>query len=188
MGPERGTPVTFRRALHRLYVPSVRTAPAKPPEPHGAWGLYAGEPEACRRQLLPFVRTMVQLALLLVIFKKFQIEGRAFLAMASLAFCALPVHYLAPYSWKKPLFVAVSIGGMFWVFGAAVTAIVLGLAAVLIGTCFLPLSWTSRTAWLGLLGLILALARSQPAPGRDSFDRLAGPGDHLHVSNDDLLV
>ena len=58
---------------------------------------------------------------------------------------------------------AVSIGGMFWVFGAAVTAIVLGLAAVLIGVCFLPLSWTGRAAWMALLCLILALARSQPA-------------------------
>ena len=82
------------------------------------------------------------------IFKKYQIEGRAFLAVVTLAFWALPVHYLAPYSWKKPLFVAVSIGGLFWVFGAAVTAIVLGLAAVLIGVCFLPLSWTGRAAWM----------------------------------------
>jgi alginate O-acetyltransferase complex protein AlgI len=162
MGPERVTPVTSRRAPHHRYVPSVRAEPANLPETRRAWGLYPGEPETCRRQLLPFVRTVVQLGLLLVIFKKYQIEGRAFLAVVTLAFWALPVHYLAPYAWKKPLFVAASIGGMFWVFGATVTAIVLGLASVLIGVCFLPLTWTSRTAWMALFCLILALARSQP--------------------------
>ena len=148
MGPERGTPVTS--AQHRTaFMCRLSAAPANLPHTRRAWGLYPDEPETCRRELLPFVRTMVQLGLLLVIFKKYQIEGRAFLAVVTLAFWALPVHYLAPYSWKKPLFVAVSIGGMFWVFGAAVTAIVLGLAALLIGVCFLPLSWTGRApGWL----------------------------------------
>jgi hypothetical protein len=108
---------------------------------------------------------MAQLGLLLAIFRRYQIEGRAFLAVATLACCTLPVHYLAPYRWKKPLFLAVSIAGLFWVFGAEVTAIVLGLAAVLIGICFLPLSWTARAAGLALLAAGLALARTQSLTG-----------------------
>ena len=104
---------------------------------------------------------MLQLGLLVAIFKKYQIEGRAFLALATLALGALPVHYLAPYRWKKPLFVAVSMGGLFWVFGSEVAAMVLGLAAVLIGICFLPVSWAARAGCLAALAVALACA-AQP--------------------------
>ena len=41
---------------------------------------------------------------------------------------------------------------------------------------------------MALLCLILALARSQPAPGGDPLDRLARPGDDLYVPHDDLFV
>ena len=81
--------------------------------------------------------------LLLAVFKVYRIEerafqGRAFQMLVTLALLALPVHYLAPFRWKKPLFVAVSMAGLFWVFGVQVAAIVLGFATVLIGICFLP--------------------------------------------------
>ncbi|MGZ3397227.1 MAG: hypothetical protein ACXVB2_24210, partial [Isosphaeraceae bacterium] len=101
--------------------------------------------------MLPFLRSMLQLGLLVAIFKRYQIEGRAFLALATLALAALPVHYLAPYRWKKPLFLAVSVAGLFWVFGIEVAAVVLGLAALLIGVCFLPVSWGSRAGCLAAL-------------------------------------
>ncbi len=156
-GPQgRGLPRTNKGPIHgcgdqKPDHAKACTAPAlfptKPataveiPGPHDRWGLYPGEPEACRRQVLPFLRTMVQLGLLVVLFKRFQIEGRAFLAIATLALFALPVHYLAPYRWKKPLFVAVSMVGLFWVFGTEVGSVVLGLAALLLGICFLPVSW-----------------------------------------------
>ena len=111
-------------------------------------GLYTGEPEVCRRQLRPFLLSMVQLGLLVLIFKKYRVEGRAFLALATLALATLPVHYLTPYRFKKYIFVAASIAGLFWVFDAMVASIVLGVSAVLIGICYLPISWTARA--LGL--------------------------------------
>jgi hypothetical protein len=104
---------------------------------------------------------MAQLGLLLAIFERYQIEGRAFLALVSLSVGVLPLHYLAPYRWKKPLFAAVSIGGLFWVFGAEVGAIILGLAAVLIGISLLPLAWTARAGCLALVAAAVALFRSQ---------------------------
>jgi hypothetical protein len=103
---------------------------------------------------------MVQLGLLLALFRTYQIEGRALLAVATLALAALPVHYMAPYRWKKHLFVAVSIAGLFWVFDAVVAAFVLGLSSVLIGICFLPVSWISRASGIAALGALLALARN----------------------------
>jgi hypothetical protein len=105
---------------------------------------------------------MLQLGLLLAIVKKYQVEGRAFLALVALAFMAMPVHYLAPYRWKKPIFVAVSIGGMFWVFGTDVAAIILTLAVGLIGICRLPLSWNARALCLAGTAAVLAAARTQP--------------------------
>jgi D-alanyl-lipoteichoic acid acyltransferase DltB (MBOAT superfamily) len=104
---------------------------------------------------------MFQLGILVVLFKRYQIEGRAFLALAALALGALPVHYLAPYRWKKPLFLAVSVIGLFWVFGSEVASVVLGLAAVLIGICFLPIAWGFRAGCLGVVAVALACARSQ---------------------------
>ena len=91
-----------------------------------------GEPEACRRSLRPFLRNFIYLALLLAVFKVYRIEerafqGRAFQMLVTLALAALPVHYLAPFRWKKPVFVAVSVVGLFWIFGVQVAAVVLAL-------------------------------------------------------------
>src|SRR5271166_3647354 len=161
MGAEISHTVTKRFAPHRQYFPTETRTAVGVPGPRREWGLYPGEPEACRRQVLPFLRSMLQLGLLVAIFKRYQIEGRAFLALANLALLALPVHYLAPYRWKKPLFLAVSIAGLFWVFGTLAATIVLGLSAVLLSVCFLPLSWTARAILLAALAAGLAAARSQ---------------------------
>jgi D-alanyl-lipoteichoic acid acyltransferase DltB (MBOAT superfamily) len=120
-------------------------------------GLYAGEPETCRRdfrQLLPIV---AHLGLLLAVFKVFRVEGRAFQMLVTFALAALPVHYLLPYRWKKPCFVAVSVGGLAWVFGLATAGYVVLLAGFLIGICYLRLAWMVRAAVLVTLGVGLAL-------------------------------
>ena len=152
-----------KRALHQQYFPW----PQRDLNPGLLLdsGLYEGEPETCRRSWRPFVRNFLYLALLLAVFKVYRIEerafqGRAFQMLVTLALAALPVHYMAPFRWKKPLFVAISILGLFCVCGAQVAAIVLGLATVLIGICFLPIPWTLRAALMGALALALALARS----------------------------
>ena len=107
---------------HQQYLPAAlgpKTSQAGAAER----GLYPGEPENCRRSLRPFLRNLAFLGLLLIVFKVYRIEerayqGRAFQTLATLAFLALPVHYLGPYRFKKPLFLAISMAGLFWVFGA----------------------------------------------------------------------
>ncbi|MGZ3315724.1 MAG: hypothetical protein ACXU95_00305, partial [Isosphaeraceae bacterium] len=91
MGAEIRHTVTKRLAPHRQYFPTETRTAVGAPGPRREWGLYPGEPEACRRQVLPFLRSMLQLGLLVAIFKRYQIEGRAFLALATLALAALPV-------------------------------------------------------------------------------------------------
>ncbi|QEH37731.1 hypothetical protein OJF2_63220 [Aquisphaera giovannonii] len=159
MGTEVRRAASARRPLHERFVaPGSRAEDAASA---GRRGLYAGEPEACRRRLLPFLRSMALLGLLLWLFHAYQIEGRAFLALVTIACAALPVHYLAPFRWKKPLFAATSVAGLFWVIGAGPAAAVLGLAAVLIGTCYLPIRWSARAAILAALGAGMGVAKAQ---------------------------
>ena len=152
-----------KRALHQQYFPWPQRD--RQPGLLPAEGLYDGEPETCRRSLRPFLRNFIYLALLLAVFKVYRIEerafqGRAFQTLVTLALVALPVHYMAPFRWKKPLFVAISILGLFCVSSAQIAAIVLGLATVLIGICFLPISWIGRATLIGGVALVLAVARS----------------------------
>ena len=157
-----------RRALHLQYLPAALLA-----EDTGQLsqpGLYPGEPENCRRSLRPFLRNLAFLGLLLIVFKVFRIEerayqGRAFQTLATLAFLALPVHYLVPFRFKKACFIAISITGLFWVFGALLSAIVLAFAFVLIGVCFLPIRWSFRAALITAIALACAIARPGLAGG-----------------------
>jgi hypothetical protein len=134
MGSETQNSVTRKpkRALHQQYIPWPKTAPGS--RPLLVEGLYPGEPETCRRSLLPFVRNLIYLALLLAVFRVYRIEerafqGRAFQMAVTLALFALPIHYLAPFRFKKWLFVGVSTGGLFLIFGAHIASVVLGASA-----------------------------------------------------------
>jgi alginate O-acetyltransferase complex protein AlgI len=167
MGWEIGAAVIPKpkRAPHRQYRP-VSEGP-QPESP--ASGLYPGEPEECRRSLWLFLRTFGYLLLLYAVFKVYRIEerafqGRAFQSLVTLALLALPFHYLAPYRYKKPLFVAISIFGLFWVFGGQVAILVLALAAVLIGICYLPIPWLARVSIAAALALGVAWGRAAITP------------------------
>ncbi|MGO9470783.1 MAG: hypothetical protein ACLQIB_28520 [Isosphaeraceae bacterium] len=163
MGSELGAPVIPkpRRALHAQYLP-VSEEPE--PRPQNT-GLYPGEPEQCRRSVRPFLGTFAHLLLLFAVFKVYRIEerafqGRAFQTLVALALLALPFHYLAPYRFKKPLFVAISVFGLFWVFGSQVALVVLALAALLIGICFLPIPWIARVSIAAALAAAIAWGRA----------------------------
>jgi alginate O-acetyltransferase complex protein AlgI len=164
MGSEIGSPVIPkpRRALHRQYLP---VSPELEPRPEST-GLYPGEPEECRRSVRPFLRTFVHLLLLFAVFKVYRIEerafqGRAFQTIVALAILALPVHYLVPYRFKKSVFVAISVIGLFWVFGSQVALVVLAAAALLIGICFLPIPWIARVTIAAALAAAMAWARTE---------------------------
>jgi alginate O-acetyltransferase complex protein AlgI len=159
MWPEKTRSVAQRPAPHRRYVPILRPGGSR------LWlpALYPGEPEACRRHLWRFLAIWAHLGLLLAVLLVYRVEGRALQVLVTIALAALPVHYLMPYRWKKPFFVATSVAGLAWVFGAAVAAVVLPLAAVLIGVCFLPLPWKGRAAIVGALAVGFAVARANGA-------------------------
>ncbi len=152
MRPEIQRPAAARLAPHRQFVP----APSLEARPTG---LFDGEPVTCRRDLRQFVPILLHLGLLLAVFKVYRVEGRAFQMLAALALVALPAHYALPYRWKKPLFVAVSVAGLVGVFGALTSAVVLGVAAVLIGVAVAPVAWRIKAATVAALAVAMACAR-----------------------------
>jgi alginate O-acetyltransferase complex protein AlgI len=161
MWPQITRTVGRRVAPHRQYAPIPR-----PPET--GLSLYPGEPENCRRSLRLFLAIWAHLGLLYLIFIVYRIEGRAFQLLTAIALAALPIHYVLHYRWKKPFFVATSVAGLVWVFGPSVAAIVLPVALILIGVCFLPISWIARATMIGAIALGLALLRGHTAGA--SFD------------------
>ncbi|MDR3620928.1 MAG: hypothetical protein P4L85_16370 [Paludisphaera borealis] len=162
MGPNVGDPVKSRLSLHRRYLAPEGVQPSPATESGRPRGLYAGEPENCRRRLVPFLRNLAYLGLIFAVCRRYQTEGRAFQCLLILATAALPIHYLAPFRWKKPIFLAASIAGLGWVFGPDVLAVVMVLSAVLIGICRLPVSWNLRAGLLAALTVFLSCGRPEP--------------------------
>lgn len=144
---------------HRRFLPVQRSDGDEPAEPP-LRGLYPGEPETCRRDLRQFLPVLLHLALLAAVFHVYRVEGRAFQLLMTIAAVALPIHYLLPYRWKKPFFVAASIAGMTLVFGMSVAAFVLPIAAALIGVCYLRTSWVARAGIIAAAAAGMALARA----------------------------
>ena len=133
---------------------------------------------------------MAQLGLMLAVFDAYRLETRSFRILVLLAMAALPAHYLAPYRWKKPLFVAVSILGMVLVNGLSTSGGVLAVSAVLLVLAAAPLPWRIR---VGLIAAMAVVAGRAPAAGRlrrrGDLDR-GHPGgrDDVHVPDDHLSL
>lgn len=159
-----------RIAPHRRYLPVAAEAGSS-----GLFGLHPGEPETCRRDPRAFLAIWGHLALMLAVIKVYRVEGRALFLLTSIALAALPVHYLLAYRWKKPFFLALSVVGLFVVFGVGPAAAVLALALGLIGACRLPIAWSSRAAIVALTGLGLGLARAWSWPGGSGFAGIVWP-------------
>ncbi|WP_435008890.1 hypothetical protein P12x_000141 [Tundrisphaera lichenicola] len=155
MEPETRPQVAERTAAQS--VPHRRYFPVSEP---GRPGLYPGEPENCRRDLRAFLPIWGHLALILAVMKVYRVEGRALFLLTSIALAALPVHYLLTHKWKKPFFLAMSVVGLFVVFGIGPASAITALALALIGVCRLPIAWSSRVAIIALSGLGLGLTRA----------------------------
>ncbi len=161
--PETRPEVAERRAGVARAWPHRRFLPIGPAGDPGRAGLYLGEPETCRRDLRQFLPVWGHLALLLAVMKVYRVEGRALFVLTAMALAALPVHYLLAYRWKKPFFLALSVAGLFAVFGVAAGLTVSAVAVALIGACRLPVAWWARASIVGVAALILGMIRASAA-------------------------
>ena len=153
MRPEISRTLTPAIPLHRRFFPIPKPASDRR-------GLFADEPETCRRSVRQFLSILAHLGLLLAVFCEYHVEGPAFRMLVAMTLAALPVHYAVPLRFKKPLFVAVSIVGLGWIFGLTAAAIVVALGLSLIALSRLPTAWTTRVAVLMAVGLILGVTRA----------------------------
>jgi hypothetical protein len=101
------------------------------------------------------------MALVLAVFDAYRLETRSFRILVLLAMAALPAHYLAPYRWKKPLFIAISVLGLLIVAGPATTGGVLAVSALLLTLSSAPIAWLARVGLIAALAAILAVCRSR---------------------------
>ena len=102
----------------------------------------------------------VQLGIVLLLFKSFRLEGEAFDRVLLFTFVGFPIHHLLPMRFRLPFFVVLSLVSIFVVIGAANAFWVIGLGAVLIGLCHLPVPFRLRLLLVILAGAVLAVFRA----------------------------
>ncbi len=111
-----------------------------------------------------FALIAVQLLLILLLLRQFQIEGKAFVEVAALSFAGFAVHAYLPLGWRLPFFAAFSLCAMGFVLGAANTLWIVAIGAVLVGICHLPIAARWRTCLLLAAAALLVAQRSGAVP------------------------
>ncbi|HWI13373.1 MAG TPA: hypothetical protein VNT02_03935, partial [Burkholderiales bacterium] len=111
-----------------------------------------------------YVGIGVQLGLVLLLLRQFQIEGTVFVSVAMFAFAGFAVHALLPMRLRLPFFAVMSLAITAYALGLANTAWLVALGGVLIGLCHLPVPFVVRGAMLLLVGGLLALQRAEVVP------------------------
>lgn len=113
-----------------------------------------------RIPLLKFGWIVAQLALVLLLFRQYQIENSGFLLLSQFAFVGFLIHAHLPLRFRLPFFAILSMAGTALLFGVVNFAWMFAIGAVLIGICHLPLSLGVRGVLLLSMAGVLALQRS----------------------------
>ncbi|HWQ03274.1 MAG TPA: hypothetical protein VNL38_02235 [Candidatus Nitrosotenuis sp.] len=96
---------------------------------------------------------LLEVALLLLVFRQFRIEEPAFLLMACVVFAGFVIHYWLPFAAKEWFFVAFSVGGAFLLMEPLVAALLVTGGLLIFGIVSLPIAFGWR---LGLMGVLFA--------------------------------
>jgi D-alanyl-lipoteichoic acid acyltransferase DltB (MBOAT superfamily) len=125
---------------------------------------------------LPLMAILVQLGLLALVLRQFQIESGAFLRLVLLAFAGFAVHALLPLRLRLPFFLLLSLAGIVLVLGFENALWLVGLGLVLIGICYLPIAFSRRVAILASVAVLLAVQRADwlPAPWSNAIWPILG--------------
>ena len=108
-----------------------------------------------------YIVILLQLGLLTLLLRQFQIESAAFLRLALFAFGGFAIHALLPMRYRQPFFLGLSLVGIVLVLDLGNGLSIIGLGLMLIGICHLPLSFRLRGVLLVLIGAILAALRAK---------------------------
>ncbi|HVQ77320.1 MAG TPA: SGNH/GDSL hydrolase family protein [Candidatus Binatia bacterium] len=119
-----------------------------------------------RVNVVPYLLVLLQLGILALVIRQFQIESAAFLRLTLVAIGGFAVNALLPLSWRLPWFALLSLSGIGLVFGLQQGAWLVALGLLLIGICHIPIPFWARIAVLGAVAALLAVQRAEwlPAP------------------------
>ena len=114
---------------------------------------------------IPYIVILLQLGLLTLLLRQFQIESAAFLRLALLAFGGFAIHALLPMRYRLPFFLGLSLVGIVLVLDVANGLSIIAIGLVLIGICHLPVSFRLRGVLLVLVGALLVALRAKWVDG-----------------------
>jgi hypothetical protein len=106
------------------------------------------------------VPAVLQLGLLALVVRQFEIESAAFFHLTLLAFAGFLIHILLPFKFRLPFFVILSMTGVGLILGPRSGAAVIALGCILIALCHLPISFRARIGVLVAAGGVLAALRT----------------------------
>lgn len=101
-----------------------------------------------------------QLLLLVVVIRQFQLVNTVFLRVTLLAFAGFAIHHFLPMRFRLPFFLALSLCGIAFVFGFPSGLWLIAIGSLLVGICYLPLSFAVRVGMLLAVGVALVAGRA----------------------------
>ena len=114
-----------------------------------------------KQSLGKFVSITVQLGLLVLVIRNYELESQGFYQnIMSLTFAGFIVHYFLPLQYRLRFFLLLSLAAIFSAFGALDGAWLIGLGLGLFGICHLPTPFIARVALLIVAGGFLAAVRT----------------------------
>jgi D-alanyl-lipoteichoic acid acyltransferase DltB (MBOAT superfamily) len=111
-----------------------------------------------------FLSTVLQLGLVVLVIRQFEIEGSAFYRLSVLTLAGFAVHALLPMAYRMPFFLLLSITGTLLVMGPINGLWILGLGGFLLTLSHLPVRFSFRVGIVLAATLLLGLFRSNLLP------------------------
>src|SRR5215212_1275756 len=108
---------------------------------------------------LKFAAILLQLVLLAVVIKRYNLESPAFFRITLLAVGGFAVHYFLPLAYRMPFFLGLSLAGIVMVMGPTPAAWLIALGIGLISLCHVPLPFSMRITLLMLAAMVLGAMR-----------------------------
>ena len=115
-------------------------------------------------ELMKFAAIMLQLVLLALLIKRYELESPAFFELTVLAFGGFAVHYFLPMAVRLPFFLALSVASIVMVLGATQAVWLLGIGLAIVAVCHAPLPFWVRVTLLAAMGAVLAAMRGGVIP------------------------
>ena len=141
-------------------VPPTSTGPSAVRADRAATAVPAAVPgKFSPGQLARFGAVGVQLALLALIIRTFDIESAAFFRVMMVACAGFVVNHFAPSRFRMAVFAVISLAGIYFVMGRTNAIQIVVLGSVLIGLAHLPLRFALRVLLIIAVGTAYAAMR-----------------------------